>query len=83
MSPAASRPMAPALFTCAPSFASTSAVPPAEPAAVMRISSTSSPPWPSGIASTGRTSTSSTCTPTQSALISSLIASSPTLCVLP
>ena len=33
------------------------------PPAVIRISSTSSPPWPSGIASTGRTSTSSTCTP--------------------
>ena len=39
-----------------------SAVPPAVPAAVMRISSTSAPPWPSGIASTGRTSTSRTCT---------------------
>ena len=63
MSPAASRPIAPALRTGAPSLASTSAVPPADPAAVMRISSTSSPPWPSGIASTGRTSTSSTCTP--------------------
>ena len=35
------------------------------PAAVMRISSTSAPPWPSGIASTGRTSTSRTCTPMQ------------------
>ena len=59
--------------TSAPSFASVSAVPPAEPAAVMRISSTSSPPWPSGIASTGRTSTSSTCTPIASALIASVI----------
>ena len=47
----------------APSLASATAVPPAEPAAVIRISSTSVPPWPSGIASTGRASTSTTCTP--------------------
>ena len=41
MSPTASVPIAPALRTSAPSLASTSAVPPAEPAAVIRISSTS------------------------------------------
>ena len=71
MSPAGSVPIAPALRTSAPSLASTSAVPPAEPAAVIRISSTSWPPWPSGIASTGRTSTSSTCTPSAIAFIRS------------
>ena len=69
MSPTASVPIAPALRTSAPSLASVSAVPPAEPAAVIRICSTSAPPWPSGIASTGRTSTSSTCTPIATARI--------------
>ncbi len=68
MSPRASSPTAPAERTSAPSLARTSAVPPAAPAAVMRISSTSSPPWPSGITSTGRASTSSTCTPMAIAL---------------
>ena len=63
MSPAASLPIAPALRVTAPSLASVTAVPPAEPAGVTRISSTSWPPWPSGISSTGRTRTSSTCTP--------------------
>ena len=69
MSPAASLPIAPALITSAPSLASTTAVPPAEPAGVTLISSTSWPPWPSGISSTGRTSTSSTCTPMAIAFI--------------
>ena len=63
MSPTGSAPIAPALETEAPSRDRTSANPPADPAAVIRISSTSCPPCPSGIASTGRTSTSRTCTP--------------------
>ena len=51
-----------------PSLASVSAVPPAEPAAVIRISSTSAPPWPAGISSTGRARMSATCTPIAIAL---------------
>jgi hypothetical protein len=42
--PTASVPIAPAHRTSAPSFAIVTAVPPAAPAAVIRISSTSSPP---------------------------------------
>src|SRR5436309_1004764 len=45
MSPAGSVPIAPALRTAAPSFASVTAVPPAEPAGPILISSTS---WPHG-----------------------------------
>src|SRR3954447_10498956 len=56
--PASSSPTAPTESTDAPSFASVTAVPPAAPAGESRISSISAPPCPSGIASTGRPSTS-------------------------
>src|SRR4051812_24130210 len=56
--PASSTPTAPTESTDAPSFASVTAVPPAAPAGDSRISSISVPPCPSGIASTGRPSTS-------------------------
>src|SRR5215208_2661117 len=72
-SPSASVPIAPALCTSAPSLASVTAAPAAVPAGVMRISSTSCPPWPSGIASTGRASTSTTCTPIAIAVMSPAI----------
>src|SRR4051812_19604574 len=61
--PASSTPTAPTDSTDAPSFASVTAVPPAAPAGDRRISSISAPPWPSGIASTGRPSTSRICAP--------------------
>src|SRR5436305_760898 len=70
MSPTGSVPTAPALRAFAPSLARTSDAPPADPAAVILISSTSWPPCPSGISSTGRTSTSRTCTPITIAVIS-------------
>src|SRR3954465_4203336 len=56
--PASSSPTAPTESTDAPSFASVTAVPPAAPAGESRISPISAPPCPSGIASTGRPSTS-------------------------
>src|SRR4051812_29884044 len=61
--PASSSPTAPTESTDAPSFASVTAVPPAAPAGDSRISSISAPPCPSGIASTGRPSTSRMCAP--------------------
>src|SRR3954468_12172729 len=61
--PASSSPTAPTESTDAPSFASVTAVPPAAPAGESRISSISAPPCPSGIASTGRPSTSRMCAP--------------------
>src|SRR3954469_19067799 len=56
--PASSSPTAPTDSTDASSLASVTAVPPAAPAGESRISSISVPPCPSGIASTGRPSTS-------------------------
>src|SRR5437764_11910790 len=56
-------PSAPTVTVRAPSFASVTAVPPAAPAGDRRISSISAPPCPSGIASTGRPSTSRMCAP--------------------
>src|SRR3954452_22178901 len=56
--PASSSPTAPTDSTEKPSFARVTAVPPAAPAGESRISSISAPPCPSGIASTGRPSTS-------------------------
>ena len=44
-------PIAPALATSTPSLASVTAVPPAEPAGVIAICSTSAPPWPAGMLS--------------------------------
>ena len=64
MSPSASVPIAPALRTSAPSLASVSAVPPAEPAAVDPDLLDERAALALGdLVSTGRTSTSSTCTP--------------------
>ena len=64
MSASRSVPTAPNERTCAPSLARLTAVPAAVPAAVARISVSLALPWPDGIVSTGRPSTSRICTPT-------------------
>ena len=57
-SPGRSSPIAPIAITLAPSRARSTAVPPAVPAAVARISSSRLPDWPTGSSLTGRPSTS-------------------------
>lgn len=60
-----SSPIAPIETTRAPSLARSTAVPAAVPAAVSRISSSSTLPWPGGIAVTGRPRMSRMCAPRQ------------------
>jgi hypothetical protein len=63
MSPALSAPIAPIATTRAPSLARSTLVPAAVPAAVSRISSSSTLPCPGGIAVTGRPRMSRMCAP--------------------
>ena len=63
MSPSRSSPSAPTARTLAPSLARSTPVPAAVPAAVARISFSRTLPWPGGISSTGRPSTSRMCAP--------------------